>query len=116
MPVLDCDVEVARAALEAAGAEITPGKTEHERYHAELGEAHAVAYDDSLVVQGSRPVDITAVVALFGWLVGQNDTFNFFPLRYRYTPCELRFRGLHPGSTEPEWSEAIARSCSRTPT
>ncbi|MBS3759877.1 ribonuclease HI [Halodesulfurarchaeum sp.] len=63
MPVLDCDVEAARAALEDEGAEITPGKTEHERYHADLGGAHAVAYDDSLVVQGTRPVDITAVVA-----------------------------------------------------
>lgn len=62
MPVLSCDVEQARERLEAAGAEITPGKTEHERYHADLGEAHAVAYEDSLVVQGKRPVDITGVL------------------------------------------------------
>ena len=66
MPVLSCDVEAARAALEEAGAEITPGKTDHERYHAELGGAHAVAYEDSLVVQGKRPVDITSVVAADG--------------------------------------------------
>jgi ribonuclease HI len=62
MPVLSCDVEQARERLEAAGAEITPGKTEHERYHADLGDAHAVAYEDSLVVQGKRPVDITSVL------------------------------------------------------
>jgi len=62
MPVLSCDVEAAREELEAAGAQITPGKTEHERYHADLGDAHAVAYEDSLVVQGKRPVDITSVI------------------------------------------------------
>ena len=62
MPVVDCDVEAARERLAAAGAEISPGKTEHERYHADLGEAHAVAYEDSLVVQGVRPVDITSVL------------------------------------------------------
>ena len=63
MPVVDCDVEAARERLAAAGAEISPGKTEHERYHADLGEAHAVAYEDSLVVQGARPVDITSVLS-----------------------------------------------------
>ncbi|MFW5965814.1 MAG: ribonuclease HI [Halodesulfurarchaeum sp.] len=63
MPVLECDVEAARKRLREAGAEITSGNTAHERYHADLGEAHAVAYEDSLVVQGSRPVDITAVLA-----------------------------------------------------
>lgn len=66
MPVLEVDVEAARAELQDAGATITPGKTEHERYHADLGEAHAVAYEDSLVVQGKRPVDITSVVAADG--------------------------------------------------
>lgn len=62
MPVLSCDVEDAKEELEAAGATITPGKTDHERYHADLGGAHAVAYEDSLVVQGKRPVDITSVI------------------------------------------------------
>lgn len=66
MPVLDCDVEEARAELQDAGATIRPGKTEHERYHADLGDAHAVAYEDSLVVQGTRPVDITSVLAADG--------------------------------------------------
>ncbi|MFB6267046.1 MAG: ribonuclease HI [Halodesulfurarchaeum sp.] len=63
MPVIECDVEEARARLADAGAEISPGKTEHERWHADLGEAHAVAYDGKVVVQGARPTDITAVLA-----------------------------------------------------
>ncbi|MFB6093995.1 MAG: ribonuclease HI [Halanaeroarchaeum sp.] len=62
MPVIECDVDEARERLEAAGATIEPGNTEHERWHADLGEAHAVAYDDSVVVQGSAPADITAVL------------------------------------------------------
>jgi ribonuclease HI len=66
MPVRECDIEEARSKLEAAGATITPGKTDHERYHVDLGEAHAVAYEDSLVVQGKRPVDITSVLAADG--------------------------------------------------
>jgi ribonuclease HI len=62
MPVLECDPEAARERLAAAGADISPGKTDHERFHADLGEAHAVAYEDSVVVQGARPVDITSVL------------------------------------------------------
>ncbi|MFB6109448.1 MAG: ribonuclease HI [Halodesulfurarchaeum sp.] len=62
MPVLECDVADARNRLKAAGAEISPGKTDHERFHADLGEAHAVAYEDSIVVQGKHPVDITSVL------------------------------------------------------
>jgi ribonuclease HI len=63
MPVLEVDVADARRALAAAGAEITPGKSAHEQWHADLGDAHAVAYEDKVVVQGKRPADITAVLA-----------------------------------------------------
>lgn len=63
MPVVECDVEDARRRLEGAGAEITPGKTDHEEWHADLGEAHAVAYPGKVVVQGKRPVDITSVLS-----------------------------------------------------
>ena len=63
MPVVECDVDDARQRLEAAGAEITPGKTEHEAWHADLGGAHAVAYADKVVVQGTSPVDITSVLS-----------------------------------------------------
>ncbi|MDR5656751.1 ribonuclease HI [Halodesulfurarchaeum sp. HSR-GB] len=62
MPVLECDPTEARERLREAGATISPGKTDHEVFHADLGEAHAVAYEDSVVVQGKRPVDITAVL------------------------------------------------------
>lgn len=62
MPVVDCDVEVARDRLEAAGATIEPGNTEHERWRATLGAATAVAYDDKVVIQGSDPHAIDAVI------------------------------------------------------
>ncbi|MCD2198556.1 MULTISPECIES: ribonuclease HI [unclassified Halobacterium] len=62
MPVVECDVDDARERLDAAGASFSEGNSEYERWHADLGDAHAVAYDDKLVVQGSNPTDITAVV------------------------------------------------------
>ena len=63
MPVVECDVDDARERLEAAGATLSAGKSEHEQWHAALGDAHAVAYADKVVVQGKRPADITAVLA-----------------------------------------------------
>jgi ribonuclease HI len=62
MPTVECDVEVARERLEDAGATVEPGNTDHERWQAELGEAVAVAYDGTVVVQGARPMDIEAVL------------------------------------------------------
>jgi ribonuclease HI len=62
MPVVECDVADARDALEAAGASFSDGNSEYELWHADLGDAHAVAYEDKLVVQGSNPTAITAVV------------------------------------------------------
>ena len=53
MPVIECDVEAARAALEAAGVEVEPGNTEHEHWRARRGDATAVAYDGKVVVQGA---------------------------------------------------------------
>lgn len=63
MPVVECDVEEARSELEAAGATVESGNTEHERWRASLGEATAVAYDGKVVVQGARPSDVQAVLA-----------------------------------------------------
>jgi ribonuclease HI len=63
MPVLECDVERARAKLADAGATVEPGNTEHERWRATLGEATAVAYDGKVVIQGARPTDVQAVLA-----------------------------------------------------
>ena len=63
MPVIECDVADAKSRLEAAGANFSPAKSEHEAWHADLGDAHAVAYDEKIVVQGKRPGDITTVLA-----------------------------------------------------
>jgi ribonuclease HI len=62
MPVVECDVEAAREALAATGAEISEGKTEHELWRAERGDAVAVAYEGKVVIQGSRPADIEALL------------------------------------------------------
>lgn len=63
MPTIECDPDVARERLERAGVEVTPGNTEYERWRAERGDAMAVAYDDTVVVQGARPTDITALIS-----------------------------------------------------
>lgn len=62
MPVVETDPDQAKRDLEAAGADLEAGNTEHERWRATLGEAVAVAYADSVVVQGSRPADIVGVL------------------------------------------------------
>ncbi len=62
MPTVECDPALARDRLEAAGATVEPGNTSHERWRAELGDAVAVAYDETVVVQGERPQDIQAVI------------------------------------------------------
>jgi ribonuclease HI len=53
MPVIECDVEEARTRLEAAGIEVGPGNTDHERWRAGTGDATAVAYDGKVVIQGN---------------------------------------------------------------
>jgi ribonuclease HI len=63
MPTIDCDPEVARQRLEGAGVDVTAGNTDHERWRAERGDAVAVAYDETVVVQGSRPADLTALLS-----------------------------------------------------
>lgn len=62
MPTIDCDPDLARNRLEAAGVDVEAGNTDHERWRAERGGAVAVAYDDTVVVQGSRPSDLVAVI------------------------------------------------------
>jgi ribonuclease HI len=62
MPTVDVDPDEARARLEAAGVAVGPGNTDHERWRAQRGDANAVAYDDTVVVQGSRPTDLTALL------------------------------------------------------
>jgi len=62
MPVIECDVGAARDRLDAAGVEIVEGNTEHERWRAETAGATAVAYDDKVVIQGSDPDRLAALL------------------------------------------------------
>lgn len=62
MAVIECDVTAARESLEAAGANVEPGHTEHERWRASYRDAVAVAYDGKVVVQGREPGAIEALL------------------------------------------------------
>lgn len=62
MPTIDCDPATARDRLAAAGVEVGEGNTPHERWRAERDGAVAVAYDGKVVVQGSDPARLTALV------------------------------------------------------
>ena len=62
MPVIECDVDAARERLLNAGADVSAGGSEHERWRAEYGDAVAVAYDGKVVVQGANPQDIEAIL------------------------------------------------------
>jgi len=62
MPVVECDVERAREALESAGVTVETGNTDHERWRASLEGATAVAYDGKVVIQGSKPRAIESIL------------------------------------------------------
>ncbi|UIP00231.1 ribonuclease HI family protein [Halobaculum sp. CBA1158] len=62
MPVIECDPEAARDRLTDAGVDAVAGNTDHERWRAEREGAIAVAYDDKVVVQGSDPERLAALV------------------------------------------------------
>ena len=62
MPVIDGDPAAARERLEAEGIEVRPGNTDHELWRAERGGATAVAYEDSVVVQGSDPARLVGLL------------------------------------------------------
>jgi ribonuclease HI len=62
MPVIECDVDAAREKLVEAGADVSSGNADHERWRAELRDAVAVAYDGKVVIQGSNPKEIEAVL------------------------------------------------------
>ncbi|QZA88953.1 ribonuclease HI family protein [Salinarchaeum sp. IM2453] len=63
MPVVDVDPAVARRRLEEADIAVTEGNTEHEQWRAETDDAVAVAYDDSVVIQGQNPQRLQAVIS-----------------------------------------------------
>ncbi|WP_254524053.1 ribonuclease HI [Natrinema caseinilyticum] len=62
MSVIECDVEEARKRLEQADVAVESGNTDHERWRASRQGATAVAYDDKVVVQGSNPQSIEALL------------------------------------------------------
>lgn len=62
MPVIQCDAAAAREKLADAGVTIEDGRTDHELWRAERGDAVAVAYEGKVVIQGSNPQDIEAVL------------------------------------------------------
>ena len=62
MPVIECDESVARKRLEQADIAITSGNTAHERWRAETDDGVAVAYDGKVVIQGSAPERLEALV------------------------------------------------------
>ncbi len=62
MPVIDCDPELARERLESDGVDVRPGNTDHELWRAERDGATAVAYEDSVVVQGSDPARLAGLL------------------------------------------------------
>ena len=62
MPVIECDVATARDRLAAAGLEVVSGNTDHERWRVDTDSATAVAYDGTVVVQGTEPGQLVAVL------------------------------------------------------
>ena len=107
MPVIECDVEDARERLEAAGATVEEGHTEHERWRAELGEAVAVAYDGKVVVQGSRPVDIEAVLREAG---GRAHVYFDGACRGNPGPAAIGWVVVTDGGIAAEGGERIGRA------
>lgn len=62
MPTIECDESRAREWLEAAGVDVEPGNTDHERWRATYAGATAVAYDGKVVVQGGSTAQLEAVL------------------------------------------------------
>jgi ribonuclease HI len=62
MPVIECDPDTARERLEAAGVDVEPGNTDHERWRASAESGTAVAYEDKVVVQGSETATLEAAL------------------------------------------------------
>ncbi len=62
MPVIECETERARERLESAGVVIETGNTDHERWRATHENTTAVAYDGKVVIQGSDPARLEALL------------------------------------------------------
>lgn len=66
MPVVECDPDRARERLVDAGVSVAEGNTDHERWRAEHEGATAVAYDDTVVVQGASPARLVGLLRAGG--------------------------------------------------
>ncbi len=62
MPVIECETERARERLERAGIEIEAGNTDHERWRATHEGATAVAYEDTVVIQGEAGAGLVGLI------------------------------------------------------
>ena len=62
MPVIECDVDVARKRLEDQGVTVERGNTEHEQWRASQGDATAVGYENKVVIQGANPRRLEALL------------------------------------------------------
>ncbi len=107
MPVIECDVAVARQRLEDAGIDIESGHTEHERWRATRGGATAVAYDDKVVVQGSNTHRLAGLLASNG---GRAHVYFDGASRGNPGPAAIGWAIVSGDGIVAEGSERIGRS------
>jgi ribonuclease HI len=62
MPVIECDVALARERLQSAGLDVGAGNTDHEHWRVETDDATAIAYDGKVVIQGAEPGRLEALL------------------------------------------------------
>ena len=88
MPVIECDVGAAGERLATAGLALESGNTDHERWRVETESATAIAYDGKVVIQGTEP---GRLVALLGEAGGRVHVY-----------CDGASRG-NPGPSAVGW-------------
>jgi ribonuclease HI len=108
MPVIECDPEEARTVLEEAGVTVEAGNTDHELWRATRGDATAVAYAEKVVVQGSRPSDITALLG--GSTSGAADLYFDGASRGNPGQSAIGWVLAADGSVVAEGGETIGRA------
>ena len=107
MPVIDCDPDAARQRLEADGIDVKPGNTEHELWRAEREGATAVAYEDSVVVQGSDPARLAGLLEDGG---GRAHVYFDGASRGNPGPAAIGWVIVTDGGIAAEGSERIGRT------
>ncbi|RQG96764.1 ribonuclease HI [Natrarchaeobius oligotrophus] len=107
MPVIECDVEAARERLEDAGVRVESGNTDHERWRASRGDATAVAYDEKVVIQGSDPRDLEALLCEDG---GRAHVYSDGAARGNPGPAAIGWVIVTGDGIVAEGSERIGRT------